>query len=343
MTSPSNTVITAEFQPYTRLPNAVYELLEECHIDVTQFLILAACYRWLNRSTNRVDSFSAERVCMLYRWDATDARLKSVRRAVLDLVDRQILSRDYRKGDKRPYHVWLTGVTSPEIESLSLQSHVRDNVRDAETVTVVDAHTSVESVTDSVRETAPLLSVTNQGAERDSLEGSASQHSSLGGITPKTPSPTRDFQSLGTHPGGRTPSLPSCEGKPFQFPEEQRHHRKALTQSQCNVFDNLVSGFRTGWTQNWSFDPDDDDARRLLRACSPYEIEAAYSELWQGGRVRNSTMAAFFNRSALNMIQCRRREGISLKTHQCYGQWGLSADLERAWHELFDERKEQTK
>ena len=192
---------------HTEVPNLIYELMECCEITELQFLILLAAYRWLNRAAGRVDSFSAERVCRFYKWDATEAKLREVRRAVHDLVKYGIVSRDYRKGDKRPYHLWLP----KENETLSLCiARVRDPVSDpvSEENEVTDAG-SVNSeeepsvgVRDPVSENAPLLSATNQYDQNQERE--------------RAPCPLWGFLPP---PFGGTP-------KPWGFFQSQRPHRR---------------------------------------------------------------------------------------------------------------------
>src|SRR5271163_1428061 len=164
--------------PYTRIPDAVFEGLENCEITEDQYEVLSACYHWANRAAGyRVDSYSAERVCRLFGLDADNKTLLRFQRALRDLVERHIVRYDYHRGKERTYHVWVPDpenferIGTPSENEVSLSQAVdvvRDVVRDADTTGVTINNPAIygekTNGSDAVRdvETADHLIITNQ-------------------------------------------------------------------------------------------------------------------------------------------------------------------------------------
>src|SRR5271163_1458014 len=263
--------------PYTRIPDAVFEGLENCEITEDQYEVLSACYHWANRAAGyRVDSYSAERVCRLFGLDADNKTLLRFQRALRDLVERHIVRYDYHRGKERTYHVWVPDpenferIGTPSENEVSLSQAVdvgRDAVRDVET--------------------ADHLIITNQ-------EGS------------KAVSPERE--PLNPQRGLLPPAPSGGAQTPQGFLEPLT--RKPLNAEQCQRFVGIVRDFDLKWQEHFGFDPDEEcNTSKLLRDFSPWEIEVAYvASLGDRTRMSHTQMKSFFVRTARKWIENYREK-----------------------------------
>jgi hypothetical protein len=273
--------------PYTKIPDAVYTALEQHEIDMTQFLILSACYHWANRAEGyRVNSYSAERVCQLFGLGTALETLKRFQRGLRNLADRGIVKHDYRRGKERTYHVWV-----PDVESESAASlYSRQCRRRSEDIVVVSSDASVDDTgtskqrsDDSVAVVVTTLSTTNQEISKSEKESPLNPPS--GGLLPSLRSPLKG-EDAGT---GQKP------------PRECLINECAL---QYVDFVNLLYGFV----------PDVKQVTSLMREFHPTEIFCAQVmkfPLWD--KPSHRVMAHFFASGAKPLIEAARLNGESTK------------------------------
>ena len=69
----------------TFIPDAVYDALEQGHINQMQFDILNLFHHWADHKTGRIDSPSAARICRFVRLEPNPANLRMIQKQVKNL------------------------------------------------------------------------------------------------------------------------------------------------------------------------------------------------------------------------------------------------------------------
>lgn len=99
---------------FTIIPNVAHDALERGVITVDMFWCLSLLFRWREHNSNVVRAVSAERIIesLLLLPDYADnpPSLRTIRRWMHALMEAGWFSRDYQRGDERPYNIFLRGL-----------------------------------------------------------------------------------------------------------------------------------------------------------------------------------------------------------------------------------------
>jgi hypothetical protein len=303
--------------PYVLIPKAIFDGVDNGSITPEQFDVFCYCYLRAERPAYQVHGYSAANICHFRRLDADQANVKRYRRAALDLLDRDLLRRDYHKVDTtrsdataRPYNVWVPNpdrfgvIGTLEENRVSLWSArvplvVPDNVPVPTCVTDSKENTSADEQRDIVPVSVPLnhniVSISNQEnpktIEKDPLN-----------------LPSGDFSPAPLPPGGDAQAAgllnPHRESKAKAAGKES-----SLNEKQCDQLQNvalLYADFAT-WLSLRQFSPDVDHVRALLRDFHPVELLLAQtSRFGLGNEALKKSMAQFFYKSARPAIEAAR-------------------------------------
>jgi hypothetical protein len=306
--------------PYVKIPRWVYSKLAEGWITKDQFDVLCFAYGKADWTTWVVSSYSAESVCRFFGLDANFANLQRYRRAEADLRHRGIVRDDYRRGDKRPFHLWLPLIGAEPSDSLctplvsdSVSDSVSDFVDDENDGNQANATNYKEPSAVNVGEFVP------DGVSENGYVMSAKYQSGYANVAspeknPPTPSGGLDLPR--PLPGGALAVGLRVNGSTIKA--------KALTPDQCDALNKIVRDFTVAWAQEYQFDPNSKHVFKLMRYFSPWEVLCAYLTLDNGNKTRNNITAVFFSETAAKII-CQRRE----RCESCVRPWSLSTSYPR--------------
>ena len=298
--------------PYVAVPIAVFEALSTREINEAQFLVLCACYFWANRGQGyRVDSYSAERVCLWLGRDADEKTKKIFQRALHALVDCHIVRSDYKRGIERPYHVWVvppeqfSRIGTAEENRLSLWqgvvlASVAASVAASADATLLDANIYEESDPSSVGASVAANGMSSSSKDQETnAEKEIPLNSPLGELLPSLRSPLKGEDA-------------AAGLKPTQ--ENQNiGQRKPLNTIQCDALDKLTLRYVAFVNWVWNFVPDEKFTRNLLHDFRPEELLYIQLEKFPpGNKFQKTTMAQFFMKGARSLIEAARLRQTSL-------------------------------
>jgi hypothetical protein len=343
---------------YVQIPVWVYEGLEQGEIDIDEYLVLTALYRWANRSADnnhlpknfprfsgfwRIDSYSAERLCKFLGLDASDAHLKQFRRAERSLEKRKIIKDDYRLGDHRPYHVWVPSLeVTVSLCPARVPEAVPEFVPDEGESNRCVGESCEDSASNDVRESVPefgrSVSPKDQYAAKAAQpeEREPSQPPLQGGFSPSAPSRGN------AQPAGAAQTPLGFDDKPPQ--------RKTLNSRQCDDLNILANAFTTLWARyHRGFSGKLSDVKKLLRECSPLEVLIAYRAMavdpstaeFEFKDLPTSRQAVFFDRGAEIAVRTNRDNHVQFCLAYCpHPDWDFEVPkfygLEEKWCAIFE-------
>jgi hypothetical protein len=295
--------------PFVAVPTAVFTALEQCEIDLTHFLILSACYHWANRAKGyRVESYRAERVCILFGLDATLGNTKKYQRALRDLADRNIVRCDYHRGTERTYSVWIP---YPErFKRVGTAAENRVSLWEADVVTSVAANVVVSGdatpinaeVSDDTQPDSVAIGVVESGVststtyQKTNAEKESPLNPPSGRLLPRSAPPQGGDAAAGLKPA-----------------QESLGQRKPLNSLQCVALTELTLRYVafTDWV--WKFVPDVQNTKNLLRDFRPEELLYIQLEKFTPHeKYSKNTMAQFFMKGARPLIEAARLRQTSL-------------------------------
>ena len=318
--------------PFVAVPTAVFTALEQCEIDLAHFLILSACYHWANRAKGyRVESYRAERVCILFGLDATLANTKKYQRALRDLADRNIVRCDYHRGTERTYSVWIPyperfsriGTAAENRVSLwqaNVVTSVADNVVVSDDATSINAEVSDDTQADSVAVVVVERGVsTSTTYQKTNAEKESPLNPPSGRLLPNPASPQGE--------GAQTP-----QGSQDNPAHESQPQRKPLNTIQCEALNELTLRYVAFTNWLWNFVPDEQFTRKILHDFRPEELLYIQLEKFPpGAKYSKTTMAQFFIKGARSLIEAARLRQTSL----------VEPNLGYALMHVYDDKKQE--
>jgi hypothetical protein len=93
---------------YARVPHFVLEALEKGLIDIVQYAALTAMYHWADYGTGRIQSFSAERLLVLFHEKVNKKSMRRMQRKLKALRLAGWFTWNYKLGVEQPYDVWMS-------------------------------------------------------------------------------------------------------------------------------------------------------------------------------------------------------------------------------------------
>lgn len=298
--------------PYVKVPLWVYRAIETGHITHDQFNVLCFAYYKADWKTLVVSSYSAENLCRFLRLDATQANLKRYRRALHNLVEREVVQYDYRRGDKRPFHLRLPKIETEEIESLYIQGVVRDSVRDSvgEFVRQAADLNPADSIEPDAEHSTHVRESVALAVRENTLPMSANNH-----CNPKI----IEKDPLNLPEGRLLPPPPPSTGERSNAAGLEKLHSKIkgksagreepLNAKQCDQLRDVALLYAdfTLWLSLNQFSPDIEHVKALLRHFHPSELLLAQTSRFElGNKANKRSLAQFFYKSARPAMEAAR-------------------------------------
>jgi len=297
---------------YVQIPVATYDALDTGSLSPEQFDIFSYAYWRASRPEYRVRSYSAANVCRFRGLDATDANVKRYERAAADLLNRNLICRDYYRIDPsrsnkgtRTYSIWVPNpksfdkIGTPE-ENLSIWPAVV-GLLDPDIVGLP------AGAMDSKQNTS-------EGTETDNVGLGIGQKWHQLSITNQENLKTEREIPLNPPRGTSSPLPLPGEYSDAVGLEKQGITRKILSASDCARLQESVLFFCEAVRTVYGLSPDAERARTLLRKYGPIEIFFALMathEPWSYKNVKKTDFAYFFRKSAPQIIDVRRLQQIS--------------------------------